>query len=49
MTTAVRHAPAYPRPPLVFQHRDLFREPAYENGQPYADEDEDDEPATITP
>lgn len=34
------------RPPLFHDHRQLFREPAYEGGQPYADDDlEDDEPA----
>ena len=36
----------WPRPPLVHDHRQLFREPAYTDGQPYADDDlEDDEPA----
>lgn len=37
----------WPRPPLVHDHRQLFVEPAYEGGQPYADDDdlEDDEPA----
>ncbi|MFE6412631.1 hypothetical protein ACFVOR_37490 [Streptomyces sp. NPDC057837] len=45
-TTATKPRIDYPRPPVVFQHRDLFREPAYEDGQPYTgDEDlEDDEP-----
>jgi hypothetical protein len=37
---------SYPRPPLSFQHGDLFREPAYQDGQPYADDDlEDDDEA----
>lgn len=37
----------WPRPPLIHDHRTLFREPAYTDGQPYADDDdlEDDEPA----
>lgn len=55
MTTAARRPVKpridYPRPPLVRDHRDLFREPAYEDGQPYADqdlEDEDAEDAIIT-
>jgi hypothetical protein len=34
---------AYPRPPLVHDHRQLFREPAYADGQPYAVDDEDDD------
>ena len=37
----------WPRPPLVHDHRQLFREPAYEDGQPYQDDDlEDDQPDT---
>jgi hypothetical protein len=38
-------APSRPRPPLVHEHRQLFREPAYEDGQPYDDSDEDDQDA----
>ncbi|AKZ60780.1 hypothetical protein SAM23877_p071 (plasmid) [Streptomyces ambofaciens ATCC 23877] len=37
----------YPRPPLTRDHRALFREAAYQDGQPYADElleDDEDEP-----
>jgi hypothetical protein len=37
---------AYPRPPLVRDHRELFREAVYGDGQPYNDgnlkDDEDD-------
>ena len=49
--TATPPKPAYPRPPLAFQREDLFREPTYNDGQPYAlEDDEDDEPAaSITP
>ncbi|MFC9891491.1 hypothetical protein [Streptomyces pilosus] len=37
----------WPRPPLVHDHRQLFREPVYTGGQTYADDQdlEDDEPA----
>lgn len=37
----------WPRPALVHDHRQLFREPAYLDGQPYTNDDdlEDDEPA----
>lgn len=31
----------YPRPPIAVSASDLFREPAYENGQPYDQDDED--------
>lgn len=36
----------YPRPQLVRDHAVLFREPTYEDGQPYADDTdiEDDPP-----
>ncbi|MGQ4437952.1 hypothetical protein ACN6LI_003317 [Streptomyces violaceoruber] len=36
---------AYPRPPLVRDHSDLFREAVYGDGQPYSDglDDEDDD------
>jgi hypothetical protein len=39
---------AYPRPPLTRDHGVLFREPAYEDGQPYREDDdlEDDQPDT---
>lgn len=52
MTTTVRTRPTepyrnWPRPPLVHDHTALFREPTYEDGQPYTDTEdlEDDEPA----
>jgi hypothetical protein len=32
----------YPRPPVTALHADLFREPVYEDGQPYGQDDEDD-------
>lgn len=37
----------WPRPPLVHDHTTLFREPTYQDGQPYTDTEdlEDDEPA----
>jgi hypothetical protein len=34
---------SYPRPELRHRHEDLFREPAYEDGQPYTDDDLEDE------
>lgn len=36
---------SYPRPPIVRDHDQLFQQPAYEDGQPYADglDDEDDD------
>ncbi|MGV9278133.1 hypothetical protein [Streptomyces griseosporeus] len=41
---------AYPRPPIAVLAGDLFREPVYDDGQPYADDSEDDdEDAIITP
>ncbi|MFD8899873.1 hypothetical protein [Streptomyces ardesiacus] len=42
---------AYARPPLVRDHRELFREAVYGDGQPYNDGDleDEDEPPTITP
>ncbi|MFF7795618.1 hypothetical protein [Streptomyces sp. NPDC007991] len=49
-TTAVRPKPDYPRPPIAHEYRELFREPVYTDGQAYtSDDDEDDEPAIITP
>lgn len=32
----------YPRPPVAVLRADLFREPAYEDGQPYDQDDEGD-------
>ena len=43
-TTMPKLKPVYPRPPLVHDHAALFREPAYEDGQPYPGDDEEDEP-----
>lgn len=40
--TATRLRIDYPRPPLTVRHTDLFREPAYEDGEPYAQDDEDE-------
>lgn len=40
--TATRPRIDYPRPPVVVLHTDLFREPSYENGEPYAEDSEDD-------
>ncbi|MGV9891657.1 hypothetical protein [Streptomyces sp. NPDC003395] len=44
-TTTGRPKPRidYPRPQLVRDHAVLFQEPVYEDGQPYTDDDEDDE------
>ena len=43
-SASVKHD--WPRPPLVHDRTDLFREPTYEDGQPYADNHlEDDEPS----
>lgn len=41
-TTTVLPAAAV-RPPLLFRHTDLFREPVYADGQAYDLEDEDDD------
>jgi hypothetical protein len=41
--TATRPRIDYPRPPVVALHTELFVEPAYEDGEPYAQADEDDE------
>lgn len=38
-------APSRPRPPLVYDHRALFREPVYDDGQPYADQADDPDEA----
>jgi hypothetical protein len=47
MTTATRPKPRhdYPRPQLVHDHRLLFVEPAYKDGEPYADDEDDEEAA----
>lgn len=37
----------WPRPALVHDHRQLFREPVYEGGQPYADDDLEDDSADV--
>lgn len=37
---------SYPRPPLVHDHTTLFQEPAYNNGEPYSAEPDDDDPET---
>jgi hypothetical protein len=50
--TSVKQSTAYPRPRTSHRPEDLFREPAYPDGQPYAGDDvlEDDEaPGNITP
>lgn len=40
--TPLKTKAAYPRPPIALT-ADLFREPVYEDGQPYtADEDDED-------
>ncbi|MFE1451920.1 hypothetical protein [Streptomyces olivaceoviridis] len=47
--TATRPRIDYPRPPVTVLHTDLFREPVYENGEPYAVTDEEyEEPVIIT-
>lgn len=33
----------YPRPPIVVLHADLFKEPVYEDGEPYGQDDEDED------
>jgi hypothetical protein len=43
--TAIKPQPVYPRPPIAVLHADLFREPAYEDGEPYAQDDKDDNEA----
>jgi hypothetical protein len=37
--------PVYPRPPIVRDHATLFVEAVYEDGQPYADPDDEEEAA----
>ncbi|MGW8702305.1 hypothetical protein ACWGOK_36190 [Streptomyces eurythermus] len=36
-------ATTWPRPQLVHDHQALFVEPAYEDGQPYDDPDEEED------
>lgn len=40
---AVRRPGPAPRPPVAYEHRVLFREPVYADGQPYDDDPEDGE------
>jgi hypothetical protein len=40
---AVRRPGPAPRPPVAYEHRILFREPVYTDGQPYDDDPEDDD------
>jgi hypothetical protein len=49
--TNVKQPTAYPRPRTSHRPEDLFREPDYPDGQPYARDDdlEDDGPPNITP
>ena len=35
-----------PRPPVPYEHHVLFREPTYEDGQPYTDDTEEDDTDT---
>jgi hypothetical protein len=46
-TRAVARQPVWPKPHLVHEHRLLFREPVYSDGQPYRCDDgpEEDQPA----
>ena len=41
--TATKPQPVYPRPPIAVLHGDLFREPAYEDGEPYGQGDDEDD------
>lgn len=43
-TTAPPRKPRveYPRPPVAVLAGELFREPVYDDGQPYADDEDDD-------
>lgn len=42
--TAIRPRIEYPRPQVTVLYAELFREPVYEDGEPYGqDDDEDDE------
>ena len=44
-TTTARPKPKhdYPRPQLVRDHAVLFQEPVYQDGEPYADDGEDED------
>jgi hypothetical protein len=44
---ATAPAPSRPRPLLTYEHHQLFREPVYEDGQPYADDGEDEDDTTV--
>jgi len=44
MATATPPKSVFPRPPLIHDHAALFQEPTYEDGQPYADQNDDTEP-----
>lgn len=33
-------APSRPCPPVTYEHGQLFREPIYPDGQPYAEDDD---------
>ena len=41
-TTALPARLVYPRPPIAVSASDLFREPAYQDGQPYDQDDDED-------
>ncbi|MEU8469634.1 hypothetical protein AB0F30_17200 [Streptomyces sp. NPDC029006] len=41
--TTTRPRIDYPRPPITVLHAELFHEPVYEDGEPYGQDDEDDE------
>lgn len=43
---ALAPKPSWPKPRLVHQHADLFREPAYQDGQPYTNHDDEDDDDT---
>lgn len=40
--TTLKPKPSWPRPQLVHDHRQLFVQPVYEDGQVYADDSDDD-------
>jgi hypothetical protein len=37
---ATAPAPSRPRPPVAYEHGQLFQEPVYEDGQPYDGDDD---------
>lgn len=43
MTTLLPTRPVYPRPPIVCDHATLFREAVYEDGQPYGEQDDEED------